>query len=78
MTPTAELLEQATAELEAAHEPQALEILRELFDATDDPDTLEEIRRIAVDAHEASHGFHKIEWKRLAIDAESREELTLH
>lgn len=78
MTPTEELLDRATAELEASHEGRALEILHELFGSTEDAETIEQIRRIAVEAHETSRGFHKIEWKRLAIDAESREELALH
>lgn len=34
---------------------------------------IDEIRKFAVAAHEASAGFHRIEWERLAIDAESRE-----
>jgi len=75
MTPTDTMLGRATVELAAGHEARALEILRELFAATDDEETIDEIRRLAVDAHDASRGFHRIEWKRLAIDAESREEL---
>lgn len=78
MTPTDALLGQATVELAAGHEARSLEILRELFASTDDDETIDEIRRLAVDAHDASHGFHQIEWKRLAIDAESREELARH
>lgn len=72
------LLETAAEELAAGHDARAIECLRELFETTTDTDVVDEIRRFAVKAHEASSGFHRIEWERLAIDAESREALMPH
>ena len=76
MTGEIMLLETAAEELEAGHDARAIERLRELFELTDDIDVIDEIRKFAVTAHEASTGFHRIEWERLAIDAESREAVT--
>lgn len=67
------LLETAAEELAAGHDALAMENLRELFETTTDADVIDAIRRFAVTAHESSTGFHRIEWERLAIDAESRE-----
>ncbi len=69
-------LDEAVATLAAGHEARALELLRDLLEATDDAEVIDEIRRLAVQTHDASTGFHAIEWKRLAIDAESREMTT--
>lgn len=66
------LLETAADELAAGHDARAIECLRELFESTTDADVIDEIRTFAVTAHESSTGFHRIEWERLAIDAESR------
>jgi hypothetical protein len=71
-------IEAAAKELAAGRDARALELLRELFAETDDLDVLDEIRRVAVEAHESSQGFHRIEWQRLAIDVESREMLIPH
>ena len=73
MTGVTMLLETAAEELAAGHDARAIETLRELFEGTTDTGVIDEIRKFAVTAHEASTGFHRIEWERLAIDAESRE-----
>lgn len=78
MTGVTMFLETAEEELAAGNDARAIETLRELFESTTDPGVIDEIRRFAVTAHEASSGFHRIEWERLAIDAESREAVMPH
>jgi len=63
-------VEEATALLAAGREAQALEILGTAADATHDPGLLREIHELAAATHEASRGFHKIEWQRLMIATE--------
>lgn len=72
MTDSAERLEQATELLANGREKDAIEALRALLLSTTDPRVVEDVHTLAADAHEASHGFLKIEWQRLVFDAETR------
>ncbi len=59
--------------LAASHdEAKALKLLHYALDHTNDPALVAEIHELATSAHEASRGFHKIEWNRLMIESEHR------
>jgi hypothetical protein len=74
MSSTDTALDEARAALAAGDETRALSLLHDLFVRSDEPGVIEQVRQLAVHAHDASP-VHVVEWKRLAVDAESREEL---
>jgi hypothetical protein len=65
-------LQRATELLAGGREREAIDVVRELLTSTTDPSVVEDVHALAVEAHEASHGFLKIEWQRLVFDAEAR------
>jgi hypothetical protein len=73
MSNAVEPIEAAALELAHGNEAHALELLRDLLAETDDHELAHEIHELAVTAHDHSHGLHRIEWQRLAIDATARE-----
>ncbi|HVS85436.1 MAG TPA: hypothetical protein VHD91_07380 [Gaiellaceae bacterium] len=64
-------LEQASRLVATGDERRALQILHETVDATADPELLREIHALAENAHESSHGLHRIEWERLMLETEN-------
>ena len=74
MSSTDTAVDEAKAALAAGDEYRALSLLHDLFVRSDEPGVIEHVRQLAVHAHETSP-VHAVEWKRLAVDAESRREL---
>ena len=74
MSDLGETVEEARALLASGHEAKAVEILRDAIDATHDPELLRQIHELAVEAHEHTGGFHKLEWHKLVIESEPRVE----
>lgn len=70
MSDPGEIIEEARALLASGHEAKAVEILRDAIEAGPDPELLSQIHAFAVEAHERTGGFHKLEWHRLAVTSE--------
>ena len=65
-----EAIVKARTLLASDQEAKAVETLRDAIDATDDPELLRQIHEIAVEAHEHTAGFHKMEWHKLVVETE--------
>jgi hypothetical protein len=70
MSDLGKCIEEATTLLASRDEAKALQVLRDAIDTSHDPGLVREIHDFATQAHESSHGFHKIEWHRLMIETE--------
>lgn len=70
MSDLGESIEKARALLASGDEAKALQVLHGAVAATHDPELVSAIHELATQAHESSHGFHKIEWHRLMIETE--------
>lgn len=66
-------LEEATELVAAGQEAKALQLLRDATDSTHDPEVLRRIHELAAEAHDASRGFHRIEWHKLVLETEQQE-----
>jgi len=70
MDATVDVLAEAQTLVAVGDERRAMQLLRAAIDETADPELIGAIHDFAIAAHESSHGFHKIEWNRLAIETE--------